>query len=107
MRKVSSVDEVVDVKEMNQGGQVVVNNIFKWNPANDTFAMNPNSRIFKNIMEHYGLTREQVANEFRVRARLLSELYRRNVLNYKEVQDVIHKYYKNPDEVLKKYGIAK
>ncbi len=107
VRKVSSVDEVVDVKEMNQGGQVVVNNIFKWNPANDTFAMNPNSRVFQNIMQHYGLTQAQVANEFSMRAKLLRELYRRNVSDYKEVQEVIHKYYKNPDEVLRKYGIAK
>ncbi|GEM_PF-1492195 len=107
VRKVASVDEVVDVKELNAGGQTVANNVFKWNPANDTFSFNPNSNVFKTIVEHYGLTKEQVLGEFNARAHLLREMYRKGVTNYKEVQVIIQQYYKNPDAVLKKFGIAK
>ncbi|MBI5391870.1 type II/IV secretion system ATPase subunit [Candidatus Woesearchaeota archaeon] len=107
VRKVASVDEIVDVKEVNEGGKVTTNNVFKWEPATDTFKFNPNSRVFNTISEHYGLTKEQVLNEFRLRTALLKEMVRRGITGYKDVQKAIHEYYKEPKDVLKRFGIIK
>ncbi|MBS3152042.1 Flp pilus assembly complex ATPase component TadA [Candidatus Woesearchaeota archaeon] len=103
VRKVASVDEVVEVKE-GLGGEVT-NNVFKWNPKTDTFLFNPNSKVFEKISMHYGFTKEQVLNEFKIRTRLIKELYRRGIIGFKQVQAVIHEYYKSPEIVLKRFGI--
>lgn len=103
VRKVSSIDEIVEVKE-GLGGEVV-NNVFKWDPKTDTFVFNPNSRVFENIATHYGFTKEQVLNEFKIRTRLLKELFKRGIVGFKEVQAVIHEYYKSPETILKRFGI--
>ncbi len=107
VRKIASVDEIVDVKEVNEGGKVTVNNVFKWEPATDTFKFNPNSRVFQTISEHYGLTKEQVLNEFRLRSALMKEMIRRGVTGYKDVQKTIQEYYKEPKQVLQRYGLVK
>ena len=103
----ASVDEVIDVKEKEQGGNVVSNNIFKWDPITDTFKFNPNSHVFGTIAIHYGFTKEQVLTEFKLRASLIRELNKRGIVGFKEVQKIIHEYYKEPATVLKRFGLIK
>lgn len=107
VRRMASVDEVIDVKEKDQGGNVVSNNIFKWDPVTDTFKFNPNSKVFQNISVHFGFTKEQVMHEFTLRATLLREMNKRGVTGFKEVQKIIEEYYKDPATVLKRFGIIR
>ena len=103
VRKLSSIDEIVEVKE-GLGGEVT-NNVFKWDPRTDTFVFNPNSKVFEKISIHFGFTKEQVLNEFKLRTKLLKELYKRGIIGFKPVQGVVHEYYKAPEVVLKRYGL--
>lgn len=105
VRRMSSVDEIVDVKEGE--ADPVINNVFKWDPNNDSFIMNPNSRVFDSIALHYAFTKEQVNNEFRLRTNLLKELLRRRIVGFKEVQKIIQEYYKDPAVVLKRFSLIK
>lgn len=107
VRRMQSVDEVIDVKEKDQGGAVVSNNIFKWDPKTDTFMFNPNSHVFETIAIHYGFTKEQVLNEFRLRASLMKELNKKGIVGFKEVQKIIHEYYKEPATILKRFALIK
>ncbi|MEK6948255.1 MAG: type II/IV secretion system ATPase subunit, partial [Nanoarchaeota archaeon] len=103
VRKVSSIDEIVQIKE-GIGGEII-NTVFKWDPKTDVFSFNSNSKVFENIAVHFGMTKEQVLNEFRLRANLLKELYKRGILGFKEVQKVIQEYFKQPQIVLKRYNL--
>ncbi len=103
VRKVSSVDEIIEVKEHDGG--VVSNKAFSWDPRTDTFSFNTNSKVFEKIGIHYGFTKEQVMNEFKLRTKLLRELYKRGILGFKDVQHVIQEYYKSPETVLARYNI--
>ncbi len=103
VRKVSSVDEIIEVKE-HEGG-TKTNTVFKWDPKTDKFTFNPNSKVFENISTHFGFTKEQVLNEFNIRVKLIKELFRRGIVGFKDVQKIIHEYYKAPETVLKRYGI--
>ena len=104
-RKVSSVDEIIQVKE-GLGGEIL-NNIFRWDPQKDVFIFNPNSKIFSKIATQYGFTKEQVANEFKIRTMLLKEMYKRKITLFKQVQHIIHEYYKSPESVLRRFNIIK
>ena len=103
VRKVVSIDEIVEVKE-GLGGEVT-NNVFRWDPRNNTFIFNPNSKVFENIATHYGFTPEQVLNEFNIRIRLVKELFKRGIVGFKEVQAVVHEYYKSPELVLRRFKL--
>ncbi len=103
VRKVSSVDEIIQVKE--SGGGEITNNVFSWDPKTDIFKFNPNSKVFEKIAIHFGFTKEQVLNEFKIRTRLLNALFKKGVVGFKEVQAVIQEYYKSPELVLKRYGV--
>lgn len=104
VRKVSSIDEIIQVKE--QQGGAVINTVFKWDPKTDKFTFNPNSKVFENIAVHFGFTKEQVLNEFNIRVKLFKELFKRGIINFKEVQKIVHEYYKSPEVILKRYGLA-
>ncbi|MFA4887319.1 MAG: ATPase, T2SS/T4P/T4SS family [Candidatus Nanoarchaeia archaeon] len=105
VRKVSSVDEIMEVQE--QTNTEKINTVFKWNPANDTVAFNPNSKVFNNVSTHYGLTKDQVLAEYKTRALLLNTLLKQGIVGFKEVQKIIHEYYKSPSMVLKRFGLQK
>ncbi len=103
VRKVSSVDEIVEVKEHEGGTRI--NTVFKWDPKTDKFSFNPNSKVFENISTHFGFTKEQVLNEYNIRVKLIKELFRRGIIGFKDVQKIIHEYYKAPENVLKRFGL--
>ena len=102
VRKVSSIDEIIQVRD---DGTEVTNAVFKWDPRTDTVVFNSNSKVFENIASHYGMTKEQVMNEFNLRVKLLKELQKRGIIGFKEVQKIVHEYYKQPQEVLKRFKL--
>jgi len=101
-RKIREVNEIVNV---NKDGSVVINTPLVWDPKTDRFFFKKSSKVFEKIAERYGLTMEKLQKEFSTRAKLLYELSRRKVFGFEEIQRVINDYYKNPAEVLSRYGI--
>lgn len=97
--------EVNEIQNVTPSGQVTINTPFKWNPQNDVFYYNLNSRVFQKIMQRYGISQQQLIQEFKNRTRLLYELYRRKIFEFTTVQKIINSYYKSPGEVLKQFGI--
>ncbi len=103
VRKVISIDEIVEIKE-GLGGEVL-NNVFRWDPKKDVFNFNLNSKVFENISVHFGFTKEQVLNEYNLRTKLIKELYKKGIVGFKEVQHIIHEYYKSPEVVLRRLNL--
>ncbi len=103
VRRVRDIVEVVDVKEGIDN--YIVNTPFVWDPRNDNFFFKTDSHIFKKLNVQYGISKEELDKEFQLRTRLLIEMYRHRIFGFKEVQEVISLYYKNPKGVLRKFGI--
>ena len=104
VRKCSSVDEIIEVKE-NLGGQTL-NKVFKWDAGRMAFVFNPRTKLFQEVATHFGYTYEQIMQEYNYRVRLIKTLYTQKIVGFKEVQKIIHQYYKAPKEVLRRFGIA-
>ena len=84
----------------------MTNTPFMWNPSDDNFYFKKNSKIFDKIAKRFGITREELEEEFRKRVKLIYNVYQSKVFDYKEFQDVITQYYKKPAEVLAKFNVA-
>ncbi len=102
VRRLLNVTEVIKVGE---GDTLSVNVPFVRDAATDKFLFKTDSKVFQKIIERVGIPWPQLLLEFQRRTKLLMELYRRKIFGFQEVQDVINRYYKVPDEVLKKFGI--
>lgn len=104
VRRIREIDELVSV---NEKGDAIINVPFVRDPAKDVFLFKTSSKVFEKIMKRTGMQWKELLNEFQMRTKLLMEMYRRKIFGFAEVQDVIHEYYKRPNEVLKKFGLAK
>jgi len=105
VRRLKEVDEIISVSQSL--GNVKINKAFIRDPRTDKFYFKRASYILDKIMKEKGMTREELNREFNLRTKLLMALYKNKVFGFKEVQDAIHSYYKNPAGVLKKFGVIK
>ncbi len=101
-RKLREIVEVIDVDDK---GVAMTNTPFVWNAYEDQFYFKKDSRVFEKISRRFGLTREELNNEFDLRAKLLDELQRKRIFDFAQVQKIINEYYKNPKAVLSAFGI--
>ncbi len=97
--------EIVEVIDVTAEGVAVTNTPFAWNPAEDKFYFKTESKVFEKIIKRYGLKKEQLAEEFKLRTKLLYTLFKKKIFDFETVQKIINEYYKNPSGVLKRYSI--
>jgi len=101
-RRLSSIVEVINV---TPDGIAMTNTPFMWNSHDDKFYFKKDSRVFHKIMNRYGISQDELQREFRVRSKLLYEMYRHQIFDFEEIQKVINEYYKHPEIVLERFGI--
>ena len=97
--------EIVELLDVSPDGVAYTNTPFVWNPSDDSFYFKKNSKVFEKISRRYGINVMDIENEFRIRTRLIYELYRRKISGFKRIQQIVNEYYKRPMEVLKEFGI--
>lgn len=98
--------EVVEIVNVNKDGTAVVNTPFVWDPSKDAFYSKKQSKVFEKISMRNGIPIAKLQKELFTRAKLLFELHKRQIYGFNEVQEVINSYYKNPVEVLTRFGIS-
>jgi flagellar protein FlaI len=79
--------------------EILTNEVFKWNAAGDTFEYTGRSYLVERIAERKGITTDQANEEIQRRAKVLEWMRARSLRNYKDVSEVIRRYYENPESV--------
>ncbi len=97
--------EVVEIINVTPEGVAITNTPFKWDALEDEFYSKRNSKLFEKITKRYGIEREKLDIEYRRRVELLYLLYKQKIFKFEDVQKIINEYYKNPDSILRKFGI--
>ena len=98
--------EVVEIVNIEKNGDAKTNTLFVWNPRDDGFYFRKNSYVFEKIGKKYGLTAEELNKEYKILAKLLYELQKKNVTDFNQVQRIVNEYHKNPKSVLDAFGIS-
>lgn len=99
--------EVVEIVNVQPDGVALTNTPFVWDPAKDAFYSKKDSKIFERIEKKYGIPKAQLESEFRIRSKIIYELFKNKTVGYEDFQKMVNEYYKNPAGVLSKLGIAK
>jgi flagellar protein FlaI len=98
VRKTVATSEIVGLDP--RSGEILTNEVYKWNPAEDTFDFTGRSYIIEKIADKTGITPEQAAEEIQRRAKVLQWMVKTQKRNYKDVSNLIRSYLENPEPVL-------
>jgi archaeal flagellar protein FlaI len=98
VRKTVAASEIVGLDP--RSGEILTNEVYRWNATEGTFDYTGRSYILEKIAEKTGLSIEQAEEELANRRKVITWMAKKNIRNYKEVSDLIRTYLENPAKVL-------
>jgi len=97
--------EIVEIVNVTNEGVALTNTPYMWNAREDSFYFKRNSKIFEKISKRYGKSLQELEMEFKRRSQLLYKMQQQRIFGFKDSQKIINEYYKNPESVLRRFGI--
>src|SRR3989344_3867974 len=98
VRKVNEIFEVTGIDPKTK--QPRTNRVFRWNPSTDKFEVVGKSIMMKKIADLTGMKEQEVSEELKRRMFVLNWMKERNIINYKDVFNVLNMYYTYPDRTI-------
>ncbi|MGC9137564.1 MAG: type II/IV secretion system ATPase subunit [Thermoplasmata archaeon] len=99
-RRVKSLTEIVAIDP--ESGELVTNNAYVWNPADDTFNYSGHSYVYEKISTIKNWSPRRMEIEVKRRELVLEYMEKENVSNYRDVARIVSEYYKDPDGVIER-----
>ena len=103
VRRVTSVSEITGLDPSS--GDIVLNNIFKWNSQNDTFQYSGFSYVMNRIAERTGKSETELEKEAKIREVIINRMIQKKYITYRDVNRMINKFYKDRPNLLKELNI--
>ncbi|MDY6777724.1 MAG: CpaF/VirB11 family protein, partial [Candidatus Nanohaloarchaea archaeon] len=98
VRRVGNIYEFLEYDKERE--EPVVNNVFEWRAADDTFINPTDSTLLSEISEEHGISKTEVQEEIMRRKKILMWMKQRGIKHYQEVGRVISTYYHHPDQIM-------
>ena len=98
VRRTVAASEIVGLDP--RSGEILTNEIFKWNSSKDTFDYTGRSYILERIADKKGISIEEANEELERRVKVVEWMTERNIRNYKDVSNTIRSYYENSSSFL-------
>ncbi|MGQ9640703.1 MAG: type II/IV secretion system ATPase subunit [Candidatus Bathycorpusculaceae bacterium] len=99
-RRTITTTEVAEIDQKTRN--IITEEIFRWNPKEDTFALCGNSPFLEDHMKKMGLTEDDIRRELNRRKTVLEWMVHSKIRRYIEVANVIREYYSNSNRVFQK-----
>lgn len=103
-RRVKVINEI---KQLDEGGEIQHQPVYEWDPRDDKMIKKNMSIILNKISERTGMPLTKINEELEIRTKLLDELSKRKIFDFKELNSVINEYYQRPREIIAKFGITR
>ncbi|MCK5459039.1 MAG: hypothetical protein KAI20_04050, partial [Thermoplasmatales archaeon] len=100
VRRCKQIVEIIDIDPTTK--EILTNEVFRWDPVDDTFTYNGKSYILERIRAEKDLSREEMAQEIKRRSQLLDWMNKNNVREFKKVSTLIALYVENPAQLMEK-----
>jgi flagellar protein FlaI len=97
-RKTVAASEIVGLDP--RSGEILTNEVYRWNATEGTFDYTGRSYILEKIAEKTGVSIEQAEEELRNRTKVINWMAKKNIRNYKDVSNIIRTYLENPARIL-------
>lgn len=98
IRRTRSIVEITGIDPRTNN--LRINELFKWNSANDTYERLGDSHVLGTVMEKKGWDRIRLSREIKNRVEILNYLAIEDIRDYRSVGIVIHAYRVMPEKVM-------
>lgn len=105
VRRAVNVTEVVGLDSATK--EVVTNEVYRWNPRDDTFQFSGHSHVLERIMKKLNISEDRVKEEIHRRKIVLEWMVKQKIRRYTDVAAVIREYYGDPDRVYRKARLGR
>lgn len=95
VRRVIQISEIAGLDDKT--GEILLNDIFNWNPTVDKHTFSGRSILFDKIGDRYGETRDQINYELNKRKTTLEWMQKNGIRKHTDVNQTIQDFYANPD----------
>jgi flagellar protein FlaI len=99
-RRLSHIVEIVGMDPVSK--DVVMNDVYKWDPKTDKFLYSGRSVLIERLMGKYGITEDKAKLELERRKTVLEWMIKIGIRRYDAVGKVIREYYMDPERVYEK-----
>ncbi|XRH75137.1 MAG: type II/IV secretion system ATPase subunit [Candidatus Methanosuratincola verstraetei] len=100
------VRRTVDVTEVGgydpDSNKLVMNQLAKWNPQDDSFIIKTESLLLKKIAEKKGITVEEAMADIKKRKVIFKWLESKGMRRYKEIGAMMREFYADPERIYRK-----
>lgn len=99
-RRISSVIEIAGMDRSKN--TPLINEVFAWDPKEDSYAVRGDSILLKRIADNTGATESMIQEEVIKRARVLRWMVNRNITDYKKTGEIFNIFYNTPEFLLQR-----
>ena len=98
VRRCKQIIEIIDIDPTTK--EILTNEVFRWDPVEDTFIFSGKSYVLERIRAEKDLTREEMTEEIKNRKLVIEWMNESNIREFREVSKVLSQYIENPEEVI-------
>ena len=98
VRRCKQIVEIIDIDNLTN--EILSNEVFSWDPAEDKFIYSGKSYIIERIRQKLDLTKEEMVNEINRRKEILEWMKKNNIRLFKHVAQIVTSYIENPEDLL-------
>lgn len=91
---------IYEVEGYDKRTGIDANKVFGWDSHSDQYKVVNNSMLLKDIVDQTGGNEEEIKDELRKRQHVLNYMQDEQIKHYRDVGDVISRYYSDPQSVL-------
>jgi flagellar protein FlaI len=99
-RRMTHIAELVKIDPVSK--EILINDVFKWEPKTDSFAYSGRSYVLEKIVERYGVPMDVIKKELDRRKTVLDWIVKSGIRRYTDVSAVIRDYYADTTKVYEK-----
>lgn len=95
---VRRVVNIVEILELDfEKGDLITNQVFRWDAGSDTFRYTGRSFLFDKFRDEFGVSEEYLTKELKDRANLLDWMQENRISDYKAVAEIIRAYLRDKE----------
>ncbi|MDV0442451.1 hypothetical protein McpAg1_16940 [Methanocorpusculaceae archaeon Ag1] len=98
-KQIRRCNEIVEIIGLSETKNVVVNTVFKYDPASDDVVHSGQSQIYSRIMEIAGRDQTWLIQERRKRSQFIRAMVEQKIRDYRDVSELLWMYDAMPDMV--------
>jgi len=100
VRRCKQIVEIVDIDPTTK--EILMNEVFRWDPIEDKFIYSGKSYILERIRTQYDMSKEEIMQEVKRRVEVLQWMRKNDIRLFQEVARIVSCYVENQDELIEK-----